>query len=131
MCWAGVTWLFNVVTYPPLDILKFVARYLQTGKPWEFFMEGKTAFTRQKNYGREARQAQWALLIRPGDGAYSPALASNAVPLASSGHEAATGAKRRAEIARLAEIYNLKGHAEAVAKFKALEGGQGKPFYTV
>ncbi|KAI5074645.1 hypothetical protein GOP47_0010606 [Adiantum capillus-veneris] len=120
--WAGVTWLYNVVTYPPLDILKIMARHLQTGKPWELFMDNKTAFTRRKNYGRDARQAQWAVLVRPGDKSLSPAAASNAGALDSTGQEAATNARRRAEIARLAELYNLKGHAEAVAKFKELEG---------
>ena len=32
--WAGVVWLYNIVFYFPLDIIKFAIRYILSGKAW-------------------------------------------------------------------------------------------------
>ncbi|KAH7366266.1 hypothetical protein KP509_18G070400 [Ceratopteris richardii] len=99
--WAGITWLYNIVTYPPLDFLKFGARYIKSGKAWELFMDRKTAFTRKKNYGRDARQAQWAVLVRPNAQRRTSSVSSaNGIALDQPEQEAAANARRRAEIAR-------------------------------
>ncbi|KAJ6925053.1 plasma membrane ATPase 4-like isoform X2 [Populus alba x Populus x berolinensis] len=42
--WAGVIWLFSVVTYVPLDILKFAIRYILSGKAWDNLLENKVFF---------------------------------------------------------------------------------------
>ena len=39
--WAGVIWLYSVVTYVPLDFLKFAIRYIQSGKAWDNLLENK------------------------------------------------------------------------------------------
>ncbi|KAG5045262.1 hypothetical protein JHK86_014668 [Glycine max] len=39
--WAGVIWLYSLVTYIPLDILKFAIRYVLSGKAWDNLLENK------------------------------------------------------------------------------------------
>ncbi|KAI5412110.1 hypothetical protein KIW84_056972 [Lathyrus oleraceus] len=39
--WAGVIWVYSLVTYFPLDILKFVTRYVLSGKAWDNLLENK------------------------------------------------------------------------------------------
>ncbi|CAN1328167.1 ATPase 8, plasma membrane-type [Linum perenne] len=58
--WAGVIWLFSIITYIPLDILKFLIRYALTGDAWGNYLENKTAFTTKKDFGKGEREAQWA-----------------------------------------------------------------------
>lgn len=43
--WAGVIWLYSVVTYFPLDILKFCIRYVLSGKAWDNLLENKVHFS--------------------------------------------------------------------------------------
>ncbi|KAH7443301.1 hypothetical protein KP509_02G029000 [Ceratopteris richardii] len=45
--WAGIIWLFSLLVYIPLDILKFSIVYFLRGNPWKYLTE-KTAF-RSKN----------------------------------------------------------------------------------
>jgi len=42
--WAGVIWLFSLVTYLPLDVLKFAIRYILSGKAWDNFLENKVYY---------------------------------------------------------------------------------------
>lgn len=42
--WAGVIWLYSLVTYIPLDILKFGIRYAHSGKAWDTLLENKVRF---------------------------------------------------------------------------------------
>ncbi|CAN0838535.1 ATPase 8, plasma membrane-type [Linum grandiflorum] len=58
--WAGVIWVFSIVTYIPLDVLKFIIRYALTGHAWDNYLENKTAFTTKKDFGKGEREAQWA-----------------------------------------------------------------------
>ena len=39
--WAGVIWLYSIVTYIPLDILKFIIRYALSGRAWDNVIENK------------------------------------------------------------------------------------------
>lgn len=39
--WAGVIWLYSLVTYLPLDVIKFAVRYIQSGKAWDLLIERK------------------------------------------------------------------------------------------
>lgn len=42
--WAGVIWLYSLVTYIPLDLLKFAIRYFLSGKAWDNLLENKVRF---------------------------------------------------------------------------------------
>ncbi|XP_010539792.1 PREDICTED: ATPase 3, plasma membrane-type-like [Tarenaya hassleriana] len=44
--WAGVIWLYSVVFYAPLDVMKFAIRYILSGKAWRNVFEKETTFTR-------------------------------------------------------------------------------------
>ena len=39
--WAGVIWLYSVVFYVPLDLMKFAIRYILSGKAWLNLLENK------------------------------------------------------------------------------------------
>ncbi|KAG0479579.1 hypothetical protein HPP92_010437 [Vanilla planifolia] len=62
--WAGVIWVYSIITYFPLDVLKFIIRYALSGKAWDNLLQNKTAFTSKKDYGRGEREAQWAAAQR-------------------------------------------------------------------
>ncbi|KAF3523347.1 hypothetical protein F2Q69_00049896 [Brassica cretica] len=100
--WAGVIWLYSIVTYIPLDILKFIIRYALSGRAWDTFIENKTAFTSKKDYGKGEREAQWAQAQRTLHG-LQPAQPSEMFNDKSTYRELseiADQAKRRAEVAR-------------------------------
>ncbi|CAI9754725.1 unnamed protein product [Fraxinus pennsylvanica] len=50
--WAGVTWIFSVVTYFPLDTRKFIIRFALSGHAWDSMIQNKTAFTTKRTTGR-------------------------------------------------------------------------------
>ncbi|XP_010111939.2 plasma membrane ATPase 4 [Morus notabilis] len=131
--WAGVIWLYSLVTYVPLDFLKFAIRYILSGKAWDNLLENKTAFTTKKDYGKEEREAQWAAAQRTLHGLQPPE-STNLFPEKSSYRELseiAEQAKRRAEVARLRELHTLKGHVESVVKLKGLDIDTIQQHYTV
>jgi len=130
--WAGVIWIFSIVTYFPLDILKFIIRCALTGKAWDTMIQNRTAFTTKKDYGKGEREAQWAVAQRTLHGlqpADSPALFNDKNYKELS--EIAEHAKRRAEVARLRELHTLKGHVESVVKLKGLDIDTIQQHYTV
>ncbi|CAN0899687.1 Plasma membrane ATPase 4 [Linum grandiflorum] len=132
--WAGVIWLYSLVTYVPLDILKFAIRYVLSGKAWDNLLENKTAFTTKKDYGKEEREAQWATAQRTLHGLQPPAETTSFFADKSSYRELseiAEQAKRRAEVARLRELNTLKGHVESVVKLKGLDIDTIQQHYTV
>ncbi|RZS09962.1 hypothetical protein BHM03_00041102 [Ensete ventricosum] len=126
--WAGIIWLFSLITYFPLDILKFITRYALSGKAWDNLLQNKvstlfllfsspifpalergdnhamvqTAFTSKKDYGRGEREAQWALAQRTLHGLQSAETSTlfNDKSSYSELSEIAEQAKRRAEVAR-------------------------------
>ncbi|KAG6522205.1 plasma membrane ATPase-like [Zingiber officinale] len=131
--WAGVIWLYSMVFFFPLDLFKFAIRYILSGKAWDNLLENKTAFTTKKDYGREEREAQWAMAQRTLHGLQPPE-SSNLFTEKSSYRELseiAEQAKRRAEIARLRELNTLKGHVESVFKLKGLDIDNIQQHYTV
>nr|AKI29085.1 plasma membrane ATPase [Pyrus betulifolia] len=130
--WAGVIWLYSIVTYVPLDLLKFAIRYIQSGKAWNNLLENKTAFTTKKDYGKEEREAQWAAAQRTLHG-LQPHETNNLFNEKNSYRELseiAEQAKRRAEVARLRELHTLKGHVESVVKLKGLDIDSIQQHYT-
>ncbi|GAA0153635.1 primary active transporter [Lithospermum erythrorhizon] len=130
--WAGVIWLYNIVTYLPLDPIKFFIRYALSGRAWDLVLEQRIAFTRQKDFGKEHRELQWAHAQRTLHGLQVPDTkvfneATNFTEL----NHLAEEAKRRAEIARLRELHTLKGHVESVVKLKGLDIDTIQQAYTV
>ncbi|KAL2482768.1 ATPase 8 [Forsythia ovata] len=131
--WAGVIWIFSIVTYFPLDVLKFIIRFALSGKAWDSMIQNKTAFTTKKDYGKGEREAQWALAQRTLHGLQT----ADSSALFNDKHnyrelsEIAEQAKRRAEVARLRELHTLKGHVESVVKLKGLDIETIQQHYTV
>ncbi|ESW07792.1 hypothetical protein PHAVU_010G159400 [Phaseolus vulgaris] len=131
--WAGVIWLYSIVFYLPLDVLKFGIRYFLSGKAWNNITENKTAFTTKKDYGKEEREAQWATAQRTLHGLNPP----ETEPTFSERNnyrelsEIAEQARKRAEVARLRELHTLKGHMESVVKLKGLDIDTIQHHYTV
>ncbi|XP_022869851.1 ATPase 8, plasma membrane-type-like isoform X1 [Olea europaea var. sylvestris] len=131
--WAGVIWLFSLVTYFPLDILKFIIRFALSGHAWDSMIQNKTAFTTKKDYGRGEREAQWAVAQRTLHGLQTP---DNCALFNDKNNyrelsEIAEQAKRRAEVARQRELHTLKGHVESVVKLKGLDIETIQQHYTV
>lgn len=91
----------------------------------------QTAFTTKKNYGREEREAQWAMTQRSLHG-----LPEQQADRRSSSYaelsEIAEQAKRRAEMARFRETSTLRGHLESSAKLRGIDISAVKsPYYTM
>ncbi|CAJ2674851.1 unnamed protein product [Trifolium pratense] len=132
--WAGVIWLYSLVTYFPLDLLKIAIRYILSGKAWDNLLENKTAFTTKKDYGREEREAQWAAAQRSLHGLQASTSNNNIFNETTSYRELseiAEQAMRRAEVARLMEKNTLKGRVESVVKLKGLDLDTSKHHYTI
>ncbi|XP_028114812.1 plasma membrane ATPase 4-like [Camellia sinensis] len=131
--WAGVIWIYSIVFYVPLDVMKFTIRYILSGKAWVNMIENKTAFTTKKDYGKEEREAQWALAQRTLHGLQPPETSTlfNEKNSYRELSEIAEQAKRRAEVARLRELLTLKGHVESVVKLKGLDIDTIQQHYTV
>lgn len=131
--WAGVIWIYSIVFYFPLDIMKFAIRYILSGKAWLNLLDNKTAFTTKKDYGKEEREAQWAHAQRTLHGLQPPETAGifNEKSSYRELSEIAEQAKRRAEVARLRELHTLKGHVESVVKLKGLDIDTIQQHYTV
>ncbi|KAI4355804.1 hypothetical protein L6164_004543 [Bauhinia variegata] len=100
--WAGVVWLYSIIFYFPLDVIKFIIRYALTGKAWNNVTESRIAFTSKKDYGKGEREAQWALAQRTLHGLNPPDTeqilkeTNNYRELS----ELAEQAKKRADVAR-------------------------------
>ncbi|KAI4329008.1 hypothetical protein L6164_021315 [Bauhinia variegata] len=125
--WAGVIWLYSLVFYVPLDIIKFIVRYALSGDAWNLLFDRKTAFTTKKDYGKEDRAAKWILSQRSLQGLMAAHLPHN-------GRKSsliAEQARRRAEIARLGELHTLRGHLESVARLKNLDLSAIKSGHTI
>ncbi|EMS68513.1 hypothetical protein TRIUR3_07571 [Triticum urartu] len=56
--------LYNIITYLPLDIIKFLIRYTLSGKAWDLVIDQRIAFTRKKDFGKEERELKWAHALR-------------------------------------------------------------------
>ncbi|KAI4331344.1 hypothetical protein MLD38_029537 [Melastoma candidum] len=127
--WAGVIWLYSVVFYVPLDVIKFAVRYALSGDAWRLVFDRKTAFSSKKDYGKEDRAAQWAMSQRSLQGL-------SAEDLEFSGRRSRSSllseqALRRAEIARLGELHTMRGHVESVVRLKNLDLNKIQSAHTV
>ncbi|KAF0908852.1 hypothetical protein E2562_028736 [Oryza meyeriana var. granulata] len=131
--WAGVIWLYNIVFYLPLDIIKFLIRYALSGKAWDLVLEQRIAFTRKKDFGTQENQLRWATAQRTIHGLQPATTAAVFRDLTSYNdlNQLAEEARRRAEIARLRELTTLKGRMESVVKQKGLDLETIQQSYTV
>ncbi|XP_042374583.1 plasma membrane ATPase-like [Zingiber officinale] len=134
--WAVVIWIYSLITFFPLDVLKFIIRYALTGRAWGNLLDNKIAFTNKNDYGKEEREAQWATAQRTLHG-LQPANTSELFNDNNNNNnyrelsEIAEQAKRRAEIARLRELHTLKGHVDSVVKLKGLDIDTIQQHYTL
>uniref|UniRef100_A0A0A0KVH3 Plasma membrane ATPase n=1 Tax=Cucumis sativus TaxID=3659 RepID=A0A0A0KVH3_CUCSA len=130
--WAGVVWLYNLIFYFPLDIIKFAIRYAISGRAWDLVIEQRIAFTRKKDFGKEERELKWAHAQRTLHGLQPPeAKMFSDRTTYTELNQMAEEAKRRAEIARLRELHTLKGHVESVVRLKGLDINTIQQSYTV
>uniref|UniRef100_A0A803L908 Plasma membrane ATPase n=1 Tax=Chenopodium quinoa TaxID=63459 RepID=A0A803L908_CHEQI len=130
--WAGVIWLYNLIFYIPLDFVKFLIRYVLSGRAWDLVIEQRIAFTKKKDFGKEERELKWAHAQRTLHGLQAPE--AKMFTERTSYHELnqmAEEAKRRAEMARLRELLTLKGHVDSVVKLKGLDIETIQGSYTV
>ncbi|KAK3124671.1 hypothetical protein QOZ80_7BG0590430 [Eleusine coracana subsp. coracana] len=130
--WAGVIWIYNIVFYFPLDIIKFLIRYALSGRAWDLVTENRIAFTRKKDFGKEERELKWAHAQRTLHGLQPPesSIFENKTTF-SELNQLAEEARRRAEMARLRELNTLKGKMESVVKQKGLDMETIQQSYTV
>ncbi|CAI7806870.1 unnamed protein product [Closterium sp. NIES-54] len=133
--WAGIVWLYSLVTYVPLDFIKFAVSYMLSGKAWDLLTENRVTFTKKANFGIEERQARWATAQRTLTGLQTVAGDEAPTVLAvlgtAGGADAAEAARRRAEIARLREGLTLKGHVDNIVKLKNIDVDTIQQSYTV
>ncbi|GLU01143.1 hypothetical protein SLE2022_184680 [Rubroshorea leprosula] len=92
--WAGVIWLYSVVTYIPLDILKFAIQYLLGRSVRDTLLRDKTAFNTKNLFSDKNSYRELS--------------------------EIAEEAKDRAEVIRPRELA-LTGHVESVVMLKRLD----------
>ncbi|KAK4393067.1 ATPase 11, plasma membrane-type [Sesamum angolense] len=105
--WAGVIWLYNIIFYFPLDLIKFFIRYVLSGRAWDLVIEQRIAFTRKKNFGKDTRELNGT--------------SAKDTPRASS----------TSDTVWLRELHTLKGHVESVIKMKNLDIDTIQQSYTV
>ncbi|BBN04798.1 H+-transporting ATPase [Marchantia polymorpha subsp. ruderalis] len=128
--WAGVIWLYSIISFIPLDPIKFAIRYILSGKAWNLMLERRTAFTSKKDFGKDDRQAQWAHQQRTLHG-LTTADAKKEIESSKDVPELAFEAKRRAEMARLRELHTLTGHVESVVRMKGIDSNAIQQSYTL
>ncbi|PWA44897.1 P-type ATPase [Artemisia annua] len=129
--WAGVIWLYNIVFYIPLDLIKFFIRYAISGRAWNLVIDQRVAFTRKRNFGKEDRELKWAQAQRTLHGLDPPEVLHVERNNHSELNQMAEDAKRRAEMTRLREMLTLKGHVESVVKLKNIDIDTIQQSYTV
>jgi len=137
--WAGVIWLYSLVTFVPLDLFKFAIRYVLSGRAWNNVQNkvgdarpfhyrqvllacrsdddvcdlSQTGFTSKKDYGREEQAGRGSCIYAELS-------------------EIAEQARRRAEVARFRETNTLRGHLESSAKLRGIDISEVKsPYYTM
>ncbi|XP_078429518.1 ATPase 10, plasma membrane-type [Wolffia australiana] len=115
--WAGLIWLYSLIFYMPLDIIKFIIRFSLSGEAWNLLFDKKTAFMTKKDFGKDEREAKWLRSHRSFE-----TIPTEDLERDGQRHNLmAEQARRRAEIARLGELPEIRGHVESLAKLKRLD----------
>ncbi|KAF0891285.1 hypothetical protein E2562_009461 [Oryza meyeriana var. granulata] len=128
--WAGVIWLYSVVFYAPLDLIKIAVCYTLSGEAWNLLFDRKAAFASRRDYGggKEHRpEARWPRSHHHQRRALSDHLLSSGWRPS----RIAERAKRRAEIARLGEARVLRAHVQSVMRLKRVDSGLIRSAHTV
>ncbi|QHO39988.1 Plasma membrane ATPase [Arachis hypogaea] len=128
--WTGIIWVYSIITYLFLDPIKFAVRYALSGRAWNLVVDKHTAFINKNDFGREAREAQWAAEQRTLHGLQSADMKVEKHTFREI-NTLADEAKRRAEIARMRELHTLKGRVETMGKLKGLDVDAINSHYTV
>ncbi|XP_040377612.1 ATPase 10, plasma membrane-type-like [Oryza brachyantha] len=118
--WAGVIWLYSVVFYAPLDVIKIAARYSLSGEAWNLVFDRKAAFTSRRDYGGKEHRPPETRQPRPHH-QRRRALSDHVLSSGWRPSLIAERAKRRAEIARLGEAHMLRAHVQSVMKLKRVD----------
>ncbi|KAK9742743.1 hypothetical protein RND81_03G194700 [Saponaria officinalis] len=115
--WAGIIWLFNLITYVFLDPIKIGVRYALSGKAWHNAFNRRTALTSKKGFGRESREAAWAAERWTQHGKNTPETKAIYMPERNNSfselNSMAEEARKRAEMARLRELQSSRAHLES------------------
>ncbi|KAK4389049.1 Plasma membrane ATPase 4 [Sesamum angolense] len=128
--WAGVIWLYSIVTYIPLDILKFCIRYVLSGKAWIIFWRTRLLLLPSPTMGRKREKLNGLRhrgLCTVFNHRKRPTFSRK---------KAVTGSSQRLQnkpndVQRLRELHTLKGHVESVVKLKGLDIDTIQQHYTV
>ncbi|KAL5217403.1 hypothetical protein ABZP36_018087 [Zizania latifolia] len=115
--WAGVIWLYSLMFYAPLDLIKIAVRYTLSGEAWNLLFDRKAAFTSRRDYGKELhREAWWPPRSHERRAVSDHLLSSGWRPSL-----IAERAKRRAEIARLGEAHGLRTQVQSVMRLRRVD----------
>ncbi|RWR86104.1 Plasma membrane ATPase [Cinnamomum micranthum f. kanehirae] len=124
--WAGVIWLYSLVSYLPLDLIKFSVRNALIGKAPDG-AKGKTAFTSKKDHGREDREGQCPLAHRTLHG-LQPLETTN---LFSDKSSYLVQAENAEQAKTIQELHTREGTVESVVELKRLDNDAIQQHHTV
>ncbi|KAL3695064.1 hypothetical protein R1sor_008715 [Riccia sorocarpa] len=113
--WAGVIWLYSIISYLPLDPIKLLVRYELSGKAWELLFDRMTAFTEKKDFRSEDREAQWAKQQRTLHGLDKP-----------KPHNASADYEDSTDIPELAHEAKLRAEIARTGRNRCKNGGSGR-----
>jgi H+-transporting ATPase len=128
--WAGVIWLYSLITYIPLDFIKFAISYVFSGRAWK----RPLGIIKERELGKGHIGVQWSQPTRSRHGIHNLGADVGAMSLQvqdSALPEIAALAQRRAELTRLRELGTLKGHVESIMKIKGLDIDHIQQAYTI
>ncbi|KAE8718458.1 Plasma membrane ATPase [Hibiscus syriacus] len=110
--WLGLGWSYLALQSSlllPTRCTQVRNSLLFEWKAWNNLLQNKTAFSTKKDYGKGERGAQWALAQRTLHGLTRPKI-TNEESANKELSEIAEQTRKRAEVTRLRELHNLKGH---------------------
>lgn len=61
--WAGVIWLYSIVFYVPLDLMKFAIRYILSGKAWVNMLENKVCLSLLNTFSWTNLNLNWCCFV--------------------------------------------------------------------
>ncbi|XP_066164474.1 ATPase 10, plasma membrane-type isoform X1 [Oryza sativa Japonica Group] len=120
--WAGVIWLYSLVFYAPLDLIKIAVRYTLSGEAWNLLFDRKAAFASRRDYGGNERrpETRWPRSHHHHH-QQRRALSDHLLSSGWRPTRIAERAKRRAEIARLGDAHMLRAHVQSVMRLKRVD----------
>ncbi|KAL2896834.1 ATPase 9 plasma membrane-type, partial [Bienertia sinuspersici] len=138
--WAGVVWMYSLIIYVPLDVMKFAIRYALSGKAWNNLLENKVTLLLHylhclyhKGLRKRTERSTMGCCTKNRHGLQPPETASiiNDKNNYNEFSKIAEQAKRRAEVLRLRELNTLKCHLESEVRKKGLDINNLQPPFTL